>query len=213
MRHPGEERPVAFMHPRHRHVRRHGPRGYRDYRSYKPWLRDEFDFRCVYCLWRERWCADGDHAFSVDHLLPRTTHPERLCDYDNLVYACCQCNALKQDAQMVINPCAEALGQHLEIQSDGSIGALTEHGAEQIALCRLNRPRLLEARRMMLELLRMLEEGVGREAHEFLRLLHGFPDNLPRLSTLKPPDGNVRPESIVDSYYAKRQRGELPETY
>jgi hypothetical protein len=51
---------MAFIYPHHPHVRRHSPRGYRDYRSYKPWLRDEFDFRCVYCLWRERWCADGD---------------------------------------------------------------------------------------------------------------------------------------------------------
>ena len=25
------------------HVRRYGPRGYRGYQSYKPWLRDEFD--------------------------------------------------------------------------------------------------------------------------------------------------------------------------
>ena len=155
---------MVFTYPRSFHVRRHGPRGYRNYRAYKPWLRDEFDFRCVYCLWRERWCADGDHAFSVNLLLPRTTHPQRLCDYDNLVYACCQCNALKQDAPAVINPCAEGLGQHLELQSDGSVRALTEHGAEQIALCRLNRPRLLEARRMMLELLRMLEEGVSGEA-------------------------------------------------
>jgi hypothetical protein len=66
---------------------------------------------------------------------------------------------------------------------------------------------------MMVELLRMLADSVGEEAHEFLRLLHGFPDNLPRLSTLKPPDGNARPESIVDSYYEKRQRGALPEAY
>ena len=139
--------------------------------------------------------------------------PEHLCDYDNLVYACCQCNALKQDAPTLINPCAEGLGQHLEIQSDGSVRALTEHGAEQIALCRLNRPRLLEARRTMLELLRILADSVSGEARAFLRLFHGFPDNLPRLSVLKPPDGNARPESIVDSYYAKRQRGELPETY
>jgi hypothetical protein len=32
------------------------------------------------------------------------THPEYRCDYDNLVYACCQCNALKQEAQTVITP-------------------------------------------------------------------------------------------------------------
>ena len=51
---------MAFTYPRRPHVRRHGPRGYRDYRAYKAWLRDEFAFQCVYCLWRERWSADGD---------------------------------------------------------------------------------------------------------------------------------------------------------
>jgi HNH endonuclease len=204
---------MVFTYPRSLHVRRHGPRGYRDYRAYKPWLRDEFVFRCVYCLWRERWCSEGDHMFSVDHLVPRTTHPERISDYDNLVYACCQCNALKQDVKTVVNPCEEAVGYHLEIQSDGSVRALTAHGAEQIALCRLNRPRLLEARRMMIELFSMLEVSVSGEARELLRFLQGFPDNLPRLSTLRPLDGNTRPESIVDSYYARHQRGELPATY
>ena len=204
---------MVFTYSDSLHNRRHGPRGYRNYRAYKPWLRDEFDFRCVYCLWRERWCAEGDHLFSVDHLLPQTTYPERICDYNNLVYACGQCNALKQDAETVINPCEEALGQHLEIQSDGSVRPLTARGAEQIALCRLNRPRLLEARRMMIELFSMLEASVSGEAAEFLRFLRGFPDNLPRLSILRPPDGNRRPESIINSSYARRQRGELPETY
>lgn len=204
---------MVFTYPSRRHVRRYGPRGYRDYHAYKPWLRDEFDFRCMYCLWRERWCADGDHMFSVDHVLPRTTHPERLCDYENLVYACSQCNALKQDAPTVINPSAEALGSHLEIQPDGSVSALTEQGAEQIALCRLNRPRLLEARRRMIELLSLLEGSVRAEARDLLHFLLGFPDNLPQLSVLRPPKGNTHPQSTVESYYAKRQRGELPAIY
>ena len=204
---------MAFTYSRSLHVHRHGPRGYRNYRAYKPWLRDEFDFRCVYCLWRERWCAEGDHLFSVDHLLPQTTHPEHSCDYDNLVYAYGQCNALKQDAETVINPCEEALGHYLGIQSDGSVRPLTARGAEQIALCRLNRPRLVEARHMMIELLSMLKACVSEEAGEFLRSLQGFPDNLPRLPTLRPPDGNTLPESINNSSYARRQRGELPATY
>src|SRR5262249_54357404 len=163
-------------------------------------------------VWREGWCGDGDQMFSVDPLLPRTTYPERLCDYDNLVYTCCQCNALKQDATTVLNPCEEALGHHLESQSDGSVHALTEHGAAQIAICRLSRPRLLEARRTMIELFNMLQESRSGEARELLRVLQAFPDNLPRLATLRPPDGNTRPESIADSYYTKRQRGELPTT-
>lgn len=41
---------MAFTYPRRPHVRRHGPRGYRAYQSYKPWLRDAFEFRWVYCL-------------------------------------------------------------------------------------------------------------------------------------------------------------------
>jgi hypothetical protein len=200
---------MAFTYPPHPHTRRHGPRGYRDYRAYKPWLRDECDFRCVYCL----WCADGDHMFSVDHLWPQMRHPARRCDYDNLVYACCQCNAVKQGATMALDPCAEAFGRHLALQSDGSIHALTARGAEQIALCRLNRPRLLEARRMMLALFRMLEACESGEARKLLRVLHSVPDNLPRLSALHPPDGNTRPASMVDSYYAKRRRGELSTTY
>jgi hypothetical protein len=204
---------MVFTYPRRLHVRRHGPRGYCNDRASKPWRRDACVFRGVYCLWRERWCAEGDHIVRVDHLVPQTTHPERISDDDHLVYACWQCHALQQEAKPVINPCEEALGHHLEIQSDGSVRALTVHGAEQIALCRLNRPRLLEARRMMIELFSMLEACVSGEAGEFLRFLQGFPHNLPRLSTLRPPDGNTRPESIVDSYYAKRQRGELPATY
>ena len=59
----------------------------------------------------------------------------------------------------------------------------------------------------------MLAASRSEEARTLLRGLRGFPDNLPRLATLRPPDGNTRPEAIVDSYYAKRQRGELPVTY
>jgi hypothetical protein len=44
-----------FNYPDPRSGRRHGPVGYASYRSYRPWLRDEFTFRCVYCLKREQW--------------------------------------------------------------------------------------------------------------------------------------------------------------
>lgn len=204
---------MVFRYSNRPHIRRHGPRGYRDYHSYKPWLRDEFDFGCVYCLWRERWCADGDHAFGVDHVFPQTIHPQQIHDDENLVYACNGCNAFKQDVAIVVNPCEEGFGHHLEIQPDGRVQALTARGAEQIALCRLNRPRLLESRRMMMETLRLLESSPKEEARELLQFLRGFPDNLPRLSGLRPPDGNVRPESVVHSYDEKRRRGELPATY
>jgi hypothetical protein len=45
----------AFTYPAQPHIRRHGTRGYAALESYSPWLRDEFAFRCVYCLLREQW--------------------------------------------------------------------------------------------------------------------------------------------------------------
>ena len=39
------------------------------------------------------------------------------------------------------------------------------------------------------------------------------PDDLPDLSSLRPPGGNLRPEGIVDSHFELRNRGELSETY
>lgn len=46
---------TPFIYPAVPHVRRHGPMGYADVTSFRPWLRDEFSFRCVYCLLREQW--------------------------------------------------------------------------------------------------------------------------------------------------------------
>jgi 5-methylcytosine-specific restriction endonuclease McrA len=76
-----------FVYPSGPLKRRHGPRGYADYQNYRPWLRDEFSFRCVYCLLREQWGQmRGGHA--IDHFLPVVQYPKRVNNYDNLVYAC-----------------------------------------------------------------------------------------------------------------------------
>jgi hypothetical protein len=48
---------------------------------------------------------------------------------------------------------------------------------------------------------------------ELYRKLMGFPNDLPDLQKLKPPDGNLRLGGIAASFYARRERGELPETY
>lgn len=66
-----------FEYPSAAVSRHHGPSGYVDWASYKPWLRDEFLFRCVYCLSRERWKPEGQDAFSVDHVVPQSTKTAR----------------------------------------------------------------------------------------------------------------------------------------
>jgi hypothetical protein len=188
------------------HDRRHGPQGYRDYRSFKPWLRDEFSFRCAYCLWRERWCAEGADAFSADHLLPQSSHPDLICDYDNLVYACCRCNSVRQDLGVPLDPCRDAFAEHLEVQDDGSIRGLTPEGEEQIRICRLDRPKLTRARGEILQMIQVLEQCASPKARELLRSLHAPPDHLPNLAVLRPPGGNSRPKGIGESYLVQREQ-------
>lgn len=83
--------PEPFAYPSSPHVRRHGPRGWKDYQRYRPWLRDEFAFRCVYCLEREIW-RDMREAFHIDHLIPQQLQPDLKYDYNNLLYLCPACN-------------------------------------------------------------------------------------------------------------------------
>ena len=76
---------MPFRYPTSPHKRQHGPQGYTNYESYKPWLRDEFSFRCVYCLVRERHYPNREAAFGVDHLIPQRVAPELALHYDNLL--------------------------------------------------------------------------------------------------------------------------------
>jgi hypothetical protein len=194
-------------------ARRHGPRGYVDYASYKPWLRDEFLFRCVYCLSRERWRPEGQDAFSVDHVRPQSTHPNEADDYDNLVYACCSCNSSRRELPLPLDPVRDACAEHLRIAATGIAEPLTDAGHRLVELCHLNRPVLVEFRREFLQLLDLLNSLDDPRAVGALRSLLGFPQDLPDLARLRPPGGNSRPEGIQESSLAKRQRGELPPTY
>jgi hypothetical protein len=203
----------ALEYPTERHERRHGPMGYLDYKSFKPWLRDEFSFRCVYCLWRENWCADGDGSFGVDHLRPQALSPELSCVYDNLVYACCRCNSLKQDNPVPVEPCADGLGNHLQVLLDGTVTSVSSQGQRLIEICRLNRPALVGARQRMLGLLKQLMEDGSKNSQSLLSEYLGFPPNLPALSQLHPPEGNARPDGLQASNFERRRRGDLPETY
>jgi len=193
--------------------RRHGPRGYADYQFYKPWLRDEFAFRCLYCLWRERWQADGHHGFGVEHIQAQGTEPGKCLDYDNLVYACNLCNSTRREVPLPIDPASDPPGRHLRILADGIVQAVAPAGADLIELCRLNRPLLVAARRRISSLLALLRSSNAPEAIEAVRDLLAFPSDLPNVAALRPPDGNVRPDGITDSFFERRARGDLVDVY
>ena len=193
--------------------RRHDPTGYANYPSFKPWLRDEFYFRCVYCLCRERWEANGHHGFSADHIQPRAIRPELASDYDNLLYACVTCNSARQDNQLPVEPSRESLNKHLQMTCDGSIEPLTDQGAQLIEICQLNRAALVGFRRRLQAAISTLVPMNSIEAEAILLDIVAFPDDLPNLAALRPPGGNRRPRGVRLCCHEQRERGELAAFY
>jgi hypothetical protein len=204
---------TVFEYPIALHQRRHGPRGYLDYKHYKPWLRDDFSFRCVYCLCRETWFPDGASYFGIDHVWPRSQAPERRSTSDDLVYACCVCNAFKKDFPEALDFGSIACAEHLEGQSDGTVRALTPRGQALIDVCALNRPDLVAFRRDLRTLLGLLANRRGDAAERLRKRYLGYPDDLPDLASLRPPGGNSRLEGVAQCCFERRRRRELPNGY
>ncbi|QDV73801.1 HNH endonuclease [Botrimarina mediterranea] len=198
----------VFAYPTDAHIRRHGPIGYTHYPSFKPWLRDEFSFRCVYCLLRERWYPNGPDSFGVDHVVPKSVELTLVCAYDNLVYACNRCNSAKLTAQ-VLDPCVDGLGNHLRIEDNGVATALTKEGEYAIDAFNLNDARLQKYRREVINKICRWEEN---DDHESLTWDLGYPSSLPRLDILR-CKSNARPEGISESHFDRHSRGELPDRY
>jgi hypothetical protein len=195
-------------------VRRHGPQGYSDYQSYKPWLRDEFSFRCVFCLLRETWYRPfGADLFGVEHLVPRSRVPELELAYDNLLYACISCNSWKRDDEPLLDPMRDGFGNHLRLLADGSLTWTTKEGKQLIRIVQLNRPALIRYRRELLEMAQLASDNPESETATQYRARMVFPDDLPDLASLRPPGGNTAPDGVQTCYFAQRQRGELPATY
>src|SRR5215813_9745720 len=118
--------PQPFAYPTTPHVRRHGPFGYKDYESYRDWLRDDFSFRCVFCLKREQWDVVLGN-WDIDHFIPQCIDLAGKLNYENLLYVCHCCNNIKSN-RFVPNPCQIAFGKCIVVNDDGRITALNEDG-------------------------------------------------------------------------------------
>jgi hypothetical protein len=198
---------VGFEYPAQPHTRRHGPSGYTDYESFRDWLRDEFTFRCVYCLHREQWYGRGG-TFHIDHFSPVADDPGVGCEYSNLLYACTTCNEAKKAILDVPNPCLVAFHDCLRIMADGYVQALNANGEKLERVLGLNRPRNLQTRSRWM---RTLEALKNYDPNLYLEYM-GFPEDLPDLRKRRPPH-NTKPEGAENCYFALRERGELPPTY
>ena len=194
---------MIFDYPNQRLERRHGPSGYTAYESYRPWLRDEFDFRCVYCLKREVW-GQVTSEFDLDHFVPQSINALMPLDYLNLVYACRRCNSVKRD-QAVSNPCELLCAESVVTLSDGSLHTEAVESQRLIRQLDLNSPRLKKWRVMWMRIVCLAEDRDARLFHQLV----GPPTDLPDLSRLKPPLNNRR-EGITQSWFARQLSGEVP---
>ena len=208
--------PTPFAYPSSPHTRLHGPQGYVNYQQYKPWLRDEFSFCCVYCLERENWHPNLDSSFSVDHFEAKVLVPEKLTDYDNLVYACLRCNSFKQDTTVFLNPAEVAFSDHFLIESDGHILGLTTEGQDLIDLLDLDGELAVRLREEILIVLSLKHKLPNdRDVDRLFQLKFGYPPDefLPDLTSLRPPKGNIRIDGVKNSYREKRKSGTLPKIF
>ena len=197
---------MIFDYPEPRSHRRHGPAGYADYESYREWLRDEFCFRCVYCLKRESWGrVTGD--FELDHFEPQSAHPEKTLDYENLVYSCRTCN-LTKSSNSIDAPFEILHSESLRCNPDGRLVAFSAEANRLILVMDLNSPQAVEWRLMWSRITSMARLN-DSSLHT---MLVGFPRNLPALGRKQPPS-NSRPEGIDESWYEKQRRNELPTSY
>jgi len=196
-----------FRYPTEAQGRRHGPAGYRNYRDYRPWLEDEFMFRCAYCLKRQKWVRTD--IWSVDHLVPQIQAPERECDYDNLVLTCQWCNNRKL-ADSVPDPVAVAYGNCLRLDdASGEVRALNKDGEILIRVLKLNHVNQVRTRQETLRRLNIM----ARCSPDDWKQMMGFPEELPNLRRKSPPGGNSRIEGLDECCYEQRLRNELPEVY
>lgn len=197
----------GFEYPLVPHVRRHGPAGYDNYASYRDWLRDEFTFRCVFCLHREQWYGRSG-TFDIEHFVPASVDPSGRCEYSNLLYACRTCNAAKTDVLGVPNPCEVAFGDCLRINMNGRIDALNADGKRLSAVLRLNSASNIEHRSRWIRMLQTLQHANTNLYNEYM----AFPADLPDLRRKRAPS-NSKPDGAAICYFALRERGALPAIY
>lgn len=197
--------PYPFTYPP-QHARKHGPHGYRNYDSFRDWLRDEFAFRCVFCLRREQWGLVSRN-WDIDHFTAQSRNRSAILDYENLLYVCSTCNSLKS-SHLVPDPCAVNFRECLQVAADGSIEALNDNGKLLIQVLRLDNDDHTRFRNMIIRTLQTLAD----HDQQTFALWMGYPSSLPDLAKLRVPENN-KPQGVNDCFFAQRSRGELEETY
>ena len=143
--------------------------------KYRPFVREDFAECCAYCLLHEL-VAGGESNFQLDHFRPKSlaAFASLIDDFYNLYYACSICNRYKSNSwpspmleaqgYSFVDFCTEDFTTHFREELDGSWRPLTSQAEYTAARIRLNRPHLLEIRRLLQAL--ALRRGAPSSAWE-----------------------------------------------
>lgn len=201
--------PVAFK-------GKHAPWGYTRYASYKDWLRDDFLFRCVYCLEREKWYPNRASAFGVDHIKPKGVgrYKKLRNVYENLAYACNRCNSRKGTLTL-IDPRQNPFGKHLKVEPDGTIAGLTPDGTALILALGLDEPEIVATRLYYIQIYEAFQNPQMKQlpiVQNTYFFAFSYPENLPDL-TAKSPKGNHKPQGARQCCYQKNRGNPKKKVY
>lgn len=148
-----------YHYPKAQHKRAFSPRVFKNYRTYKRWLQQEFNRVCVYC--REPDTLSTNLNFGVDHYRPKSISrfASLACDYTNLYYCCGNCNSRKKadwpadeaNGPYVVNPCDHVMADHIRFNVvSGEMDARSAWGEHMRVLLQLNDPASVAARKNQL---------------------------------------------------------------
>lgn len=207
---------MVFIYPNAKYTAKHGPYGYERYSSYKAWLRDEFWYRCVYCLSRETWYPTGSSCFAVEHIAPKGISEYRDLEtvYENLAYACNLCNSRK-GTNLTLNPRVTPFGKHLRVDRNGRIEPLTSNGELMILLLGLDEQNLTLTRKYYIDTYESYHAAKIQNPHHncpHYNRAFSFPSNIPDLTRKRPP-GNCRKMGCCKCHFQKLRGKQRPVAY
>ena len=155
--------PNPYVYPKAKHIRTLNRKKFKNYKSYKSCLRVEFKGQCIYCRKPDSMDSTASKStFGVDHYFPKESYPKLTTDYNNLFYACNNCNSLKGTyvplaPVFIPNPVEHVMYQHLKfnqsrVQWESTQGQFTEE------LLRLNDSEVIKFRDAIISTISFYED-------------------------------------------------------
>lgn len=126
----------------------------------RQYYRQQQNRKCVYCRMD---VSSATGYFHIEHIVPKSVHPEWMFEPFNLCLACPQCNSAKNNQEvlnnkditnfptessdyLIIHPHLDRYFDNIEIIDGLLYKGMTPKGENTIKICNLTRPELLSER-------------------------------------------------------------------